>query len=497
MSDSRPPIYDDGGGLPDVERRLQRDQRDESAALDVKIRHHDRGPNYLVRRALAVGAGVLVVAGIAVGVGRLLGGGDDTSSGGIGSADWNTVVAIDTNVGTVVLSDAEGEETGRFRLGVQPILDSAVVDGAVIGVSADAMAVAELGSDVQPADIATVQIESTGELLRPSGTAQTLIAHDAALRRLVMVHAATREVLDTDLVDTVPGARYDLALARSDAAGRNVLVTDAGNFQSVLFSFDREQPSFFPGLALAVDDAFVVTAQNVGSNANVSVFDHEGESAASAQTPTVRAGMIGDGTAILVTVDGQILAMSLSNGEVTEIGSLAVGTVQSGHVAIRGDRLIVTGTDGTAVIGPDGAVIADLPAARPTTSGIDELAPRRAACLIVEREVAGEIVVVDLEDGTILAEALANPEVLSGASGCEPIVPTSAGYLALTADGVLNATVVGDVIAVSPDGRTIAAENANRLELLPRLESEPEPDDDPIAPIDIGRAGRVVTFADL
>ena len=32
------------------------------------------------------------------------------------------------------------------------------------------------------------------------------------------------------------------------------IVTDAGNFQSVLFSFDREEPSFFPGLALAVGD---------------------------------------------------------------------------------------------------------------------------------------------------------------------------------------------------------------------------------------------------
>ena len=61
------------------------------------------------------------------------------------------------------------------------------------------------------------------------------------------------------------------------ASGRDVLVTDTGNFQSVLFSFDRDEPSYFPGLALAVDGDLVVTAQNVGTNATVNAFDHTGE----------------------------------------------------------------------------------------------------------------------------------------------------------------------------------------------------------------------------
>ena len=40
---------------------------------------------------------------------------------------------------------------------------------------------------------------------------------------------------------------------RGAPSGRDVLITDSGNFQSVLFSFDRDEPSYFPGRALAVD----------------------------------------------------------------------------------------------------------------------------------------------------------------------------------------------------------------------------------------------------
>ena len=68
-------------------------------------------------------------------------------------------------------------------------------------------------------------------------------------------------------------------------SGRDVLVTDSGNFQSVLFSFDRDEPSFFPGLALAIDADLVVTAQNVGSDATINVFDHAGEPITTGRPP--------------------------------------------------------------------------------------------------------------------------------------------------------------------------------------------------------------------
>ncbi len=94
--------------------------------------------------------------------------------------DWNTAVSIDQNIGTVVLTDPKGEETGRFRLGIQSITDSAVIGSTVIAASTDNVAVADLSA---PEDIITIDIESAGELFRPSGTVATVIAPDTGRQR--------------------------------------------------------------------------------------------------------------------------------------------------------------------------------------------------------------------------------------------------------------------------------------------------------------------------
>lgn len=488
-------MYDDGGGLPDVARGEQRRSSSRGRDRYSPDEGFDDGPrgipNFLIRRAIVVGVVVVLIAGAAITAGKLLGRGASGSSSDFGHSAWNTVVLIDQNIGTVVLTNAKGEETGRFRLGIQSLTDSAVIGSTVIAASADSIAVVDLSA---PDDIVTIDIESAGELFRPSGTAATVIAPDTGSQRVVLVHGPTREVIDTADLDTVPGARYDLGLARSDPTGRNVLVTDSGNFQSVLFSFDRDAPSFFPGLALAVNDSIVVTAQNVGpANAEIKVFDHAGEAGISTQTASVRAGMIADGNVILVGVEGTIFSLSIASGEVTTLDSLSVGTVQSGDVAPRGDRLVVTGDEGTAVLDSNGVVIADLPDAQPTTTGIDKLAPRRSTCVILSRAATNEVMVVDLDDGTIRIEAITQSEVLAAVSGCQPVVPTSAGYLSLTQNAVHPVTLVGDVIAISPDGGTLVFENNNRLVLTQRA----VPDSDPDEPVDIGRAGRNVAFADL
>jgi hypothetical protein len=511
MSDSRPPIFDDGGGLPDVDRSRRRTgpgsapRRGSNIDVAPSARDSDdgddwRGPNYLVRRAIVVGLVLAVITVAAFLVGRAISSEDSGSGSGFGSAEWNRVVTVDNSAGTVVISDAQGEETNRFRFGLSSLTDTEIIGSTLISVDADALGVVQLDANAEITiedDVTTVEIASTGTLLRPSGSAQTVVAQNVSAGQLVMVHGPTGDVIDTSAVDTVPGARYDVAEARTEPDGRHVLVTDTGNFQSVLFSFDRDEPSFFPGLALAVNNDIVVTAVNVGTNANVAVFDHAGEPGVAAQTASVRAGMISGGKVILIGIDGEVLGLSLSSGDITELGSLSIGTVESGDVAVRGDRLIVVGALGTALIDTDGAIITELPGARPTTSGIDELAPHRTACLIVEREGAGEVAVVDLETGTVGVEALANPDVLATVDGCQPIVPTSAGYLSLTPEAVRSVILVGDVVAISPDGGTIGVEWANRLELFPRATSDTTDDDDEIEPVDVGRGSRDIFFANL
>jgi hypothetical protein len=497
MSDSRPPIFDDGGGLPDVDRSGRPAVR-ERDVWDEAGDDQWRSPNYLIRRATVVAVVVLVIAGIALLATRLLGGDESGNGSGKANANWNSIVTVDDSAGTVVIADANGGETNRFRLGLNALIDTELIGRTLVSTDADAVAIVQLDADadITTADITTIDIAASGALVRPSGTRQTTVATNAAAERLVLVHGPSAEVIDTAEAVTVPGARYDVGLAIAEPAGRHVLVTDSGNFQSVLFSFDRDEPSFFSGLALAVNDDIVVTAANVGTNANVAVFDHTGDPGVAARTDSVRAAMISDGAVILIGVDGEVLGLALSSGDVTEIGTLSIGTVESGHVSVGGNRLIVIGTEGTAIVDGEGTVLAELPGARPTVSGLDEVAPRSTTCLVVERATAGEIAVIDLELGTVGTEALASANVLSPIDGCRPVVPTSAGYIALDVDAVAPVTLVGDVVVLSPDGNTLAVERANRVELVPRSPAETD-DDDESEPVDVGRSGRTFFFADL
>jgi hypothetical protein len=83
-------------------------------------------------------------------------------------------------------------------------------------------------------------------VITPAGSALTMIAPRADAGRGVLVHGPSGDIIDTDSFAPVVGARYEFATSRSTPSGRDVLVTDSGNFQSVLFSFDPTSPRSFP-----------------------------------------------------------------------------------------------------------------------------------------------------------------------------------------------------------------------------------------------------------
>ncbi len=501
MSDPRPPLFDDGGALPNVDRNVRRSTGSyDAASADPRLdegRPDERHPNYLIRRIVAIGLVVAVVATAAIIAGRLLGGTDGANSSA-GGGSWDHVVTVEDVTGTVVVTNDSGEETTRFRFGIGPLIDSEVIGTNVVGLSDTTLALAPLDAgdtEASSAAIQTVGLDSTGVLIAPSGTVHTLIATNAAGDRVVLIHGPTGEVLDSATTSSIPGARYDLTQARSDPSGRNVLVTDVGNFQSVLFSFDREDVSFVSGLALAADDDALITAQNVGPNANVSFFDHAGVLAATAQTTSVRAGMVSSSGVILVGLDGEVLAMSPTDGAVAELATLTIGTIESGDVSTTGDRLIVTGTNGTAIINEAGDVVIEIPGGRPISSVLDPLASRGSGCLILDSSVDGEVLVTNLADGSVVAEAVADLNLLSDVTGCRPIVATQTGYTSLDDQGVHDVSTTGQVVGLSPDGGTVAVESAGRIELTVRMSAQNS--DDPAEPIDVGLAGRTMYFADL
>ncbi len=445
-------------------------------------------PNYLIRRAVVVGGVVAVLATASIVVGQLIGSGSDDSGSGAISTEWDRIVLVDDRTGRVVVDDADGSELFRIESGVRSPTASAIVGSSLLVASADEIGVVFLD------DVVVEEYDLGAEtIVRPAGSALTMIAPRTDGGRGLLVHGPSGDVIDTDTFAPVVGARYEFADARSSTSGRDVLLTDSGNFQSVLFSFDREEPSFFPGLALAVGADLVVTAQNVGNDATVSVFDHDGESVATGRTPSVRAGMITDSGVVLVTVDGGVVTMSTSDGEISDGAQLDIGTIESGDVATTGDRLVVTGALGTAVIDTEAAVVASVDGQRPAGAGRPQSG---STCLTTVTtattgdEADPQIAVIELTDGAVLVEAAGSEPLLTDASGCIAATSTADGYDLLSADGVRQFQTGDELLALALDGRSVVAERGSRLILLDTQTGDAASED----PIDLGPRGRSVHF---
>lgn len=458
-----------------------------------------RRPNYLARRAAVVGAAVVAVAVTAVVVGRIVGGGDDETATGAASSEWNRIVVVDQRSGDVVLFDEDGNGEEPIESLRNPA--GQVVVGSTMVVVGDAAT-----SVVDLDDGSTAEYELAGDdIVVPSGTTLTMIVPATDGGRAILVHGPSGETIDTDAA-TVTGARYDVTRAISSPTGRHVLMTDTGNFQTLLFSFDRDEPSYFPGLALAVDDHTVVTAQNVGADATINIFDHDGELLASGQTPSVRAAMLGGDVVQLVTAEGAVAAMSTSTGDLDEGIRLGVGAVESGTVLPTGDRLVVVGADGTQLIDAEGSSIAGLAGLRPfpdtgflrgstciTLSGTQDdatadepttdgdAAPGQAAVVLVDAR-SGDV-------GTPLQELPASID--QTADGCSLLVPADDGFAVVTMDEVVERPD-GEPVAIAPDGAAAVVDLDGDL-LLVTLADDGA--DEPKEPVDLGTSSnRVVSF---
>lgn len=506
-SDDRPGERADGVEAGAAENGRRR--RNRRTGTSSTTRH----PNYLFRRAVVVGGVVAVFAAGALVVTNLIGSGADSTTDGSASADWNRVVTLDDRTGTLVILDDEGEQLGRRDVGIRDATDLAVVDSTAVSGADGEATVVDLGADDDDPAPEPVAVGASG-ITRPSGSALTMITPATAAGRGLIVHGPSGERLDTDTFAPVAGARYELGAARSDPSGRHLLVTDSGNFQSVLFSFDREEPSYFPGLALAVDGDAVVTAQNVGNDATVSVFDHTEESLGSARTPSVRAALLTDDSVRLVTVEGRILDLDIDSGDTEEGEELGIGTVTQGHVGTAGDRLVVVGSDGTAVVADDGSVVGTYPGLLPRETAAST-APLGTRCLALGVVSGDDVVVVDTTNGDVIAEARSAGTVHPSADGCTVVADAADGVDVLTADGVRRIEVAGTIVALSPDATRIVVERDGRHLLTPldttgdvntddgttdsAGATDATDDEDPSEPagVDIGPSGRLVAFTDL
>ncbi len=477
---SGPNLFDDEDGL-EPGQRSDAPEPSDAATDQVDVTQRRRpSPNYLIRRAVVVGGVVAVLATASIVIGQLIGSGANETTSGAISAEWNRIVLVDDRTGRVVVNDADGDELSRIESGVRTPNASAIVGSTLIVAGDDGVSVVDIDNE----SIEEFEL-SANTIVKSAGSALTLIAPRPDGGRALLVHGPSSDVIDTDTFATVVGARYEFADSLSAPTGRHVLVTDSGNFQSVLFSFDRDEPSFFPGLALAVDTDLVVTAQNVGSDATINVFDHTGEPLATGRTPSVRAGLISGSDVVLVTVDGEVLIMSSSNGDVADATQLDIGTIESGEVTTSGDRLVVTGTSGTAIVDGEGAVVVTFDDQTPV-SGQPPAGSTCIATITAPDETDAQIAVVDVGTGDVLVEAAGTEPVLADAAGCSVAVQTTDGFDLLHSSGVQQFQNGDTLLAVSLDGIDIATERGGRIVVFDR--------DIPDETTDLGPRGRTVHF---
>ena len=487
--------------LPHARGDVSENASDGDAASATPGDPFDQEPNYLIRRGIAVGAVVAAIAAGAIFIGGMVDQNDDTTGTGAADSDWNTIVLLDQRSGQVILADENGDEQSRFASGVTNPTDALAVGSTLVVVSADAVSIVEVS------DESTQELEldggSTGVLM-PSGSALTVLTATANGDRAVFAHGPSGDVLDTETFAPIAGARYDITSTVATPGGRDLLVTDSGNFQSVLFSFDRDEPSYFPGRSLAIDDLLVVTTQNVGTEANITVFDHDGSSVTDARAPSVRAAMISGDSVILITVDGEILELATPKGTTASVATLDIGTIQTGYVSPSGDRLVVVGEAGSAIVDDSGAVLGTFSDTLPLDVGIDELAPRTSTCVAFKSAADSGLVIASLEDASIVAEATADVPMLPSVDGCTVVASTESGLSVIDPNGLAERGADGDLLALTPDGQGAVTESTSGRLLLTDLTvtpdasvpgtSAPGSPRDETGTIDLGPATRLVLF---
>lgn len=463
--------------------RAQRSGTDDRSHSGPAERHGEtQEPNYWFRRAVLIGGVVAVIAAGAFLVVNLREPSSGADSNGSIGADWNRLALTDERSGRIIVENASGEEVGRTDTGVRPITSSSVVGPTGLVVGSPGAAIVDLSNETAE----TIEIDAA-PIVAPAGSALTMIAPSTDGSRGVLVHGPTGDRLDTAEFAPIVGTRFDFEQSRSTPSGRSVLVTDSGNFQSVLLSFDRDQPSYFLGRALAIDDDIVVTLQNVGAEATILVFDHDGETITSGRTSSVRAGMVVDDAVQVVTAEGEILTMSATSGDTETVDQLDIGTIESGVVAASGEVLIVVGASGTALVGPDGQTIASFEDSRP----FDEAwSTRSATCVVLTDSTTDTVVAAELATGAIRAEATTTTPITASADGCTLGVPTWNGEVqVISGDDAVSIDTEGELVALAPDASSIAVDIDGRLVLIEV--------DDPSDETDLGPSSRSIAFSEI
>lgn len=360
---------------------------------------------------------------------------------------WNAIAEVNPSSGAIRIVDTNGEETATVPASGR-VTDVFADGGRLALVGEGQLAFAEAGGG----DPNVVVVDFNLDVARlPSDPAFVLAGAPSAGGNLVLVDAARGTTFDVGALASMRNPLIFPDSIRSDPDGDAWAVGDSRDFQTVVIRADRDDAAFYPGAPLAIGGDLVATSQNVGSSAEIGLFDAAGERVASFTSARPAGGVISDGRLVFVTVDGTVLAASEGDDEAEELGALTLPAADAVHTvsAVRdGTRLVVAGDRFQAAIDLDGDVLFQ------TTFADDIVAPLASArwrCMPVGGSATAHSI-VDLADGTVLADLDGRNINAVSADGCAAQVARGSTRVLVNRDGRTVLPTAVRSAALSPDG---------------------------------------------
>lgn len=420
-------------------------------------------PNYLIRRALVVGAGVLAVALVAAGAGLLIGGGGNGDSTSSADDQWDTTVVL-TRTEVQLLDRDSGDEIDTFESTVDLLDAQSLVAGDVLVTMTDDGVIGLLDLNAGTSRRGRSGEEET--LIASPDNPKIAIASPDAGGDMTIIDTVGRNVFSVADVAGLDNPLIFSSDVHVNASGSHVAVPVPNAFQSFVIDIAEETSDAFAGRVIAISDELVVTEQPAGEEAEIEIHELDGERLASVDVPTPRASLLTkDGSLLIVATDGSIRTVS-SDGTVDEVDAItgedgAALDIKSGFAALGGTRLVLFGgTDDTVVVLDENGTVLG------SASGVITTNPTRATrCVIVGGgSTAQPSTVLDLDDGSVVTTIERGLPAATSIDGCTVALIGSPDNL--VTDGEVVAIETRSIEEVAPDGSTIVVLDGRDTELV-------------------------------
>lgn len=439
---------------------------DDKAPTGRRRRPH---PNYTARR-VAVGSAALAVVAVVAVAALVLGGSDDDDSVAI-EPGWDVLVDVTRSSGEVVVLDDDGEEIDRFD-GLGRVSDVHVRESHIALVGTDRVVLRGLDDDDDD-EPTTVDIDRASAVVRHlSNRSFTLLVTPDVGGEIVVIDAIDGTVTE---IGARAGQSSPLLLAetlRADPDADRFAVGDGRNFQTIVVDVDPDaEPAFFPGVPMALDDDLVVTSTNVGSTAELGIFDGDGERQALVPSERPITGVLDDGRFVYVTEEGLLLAVAAGTDEPTELADLDVRGITRVTPTLDGRRFVVTGAQQVVVADLDGDIVHEGELGEDAELAMADLQPWTTwRCLPVVGEYEGDEddggEIVDLDSGEVVAEIPPGEIESITTDGCGVHVRTATANVIATRTGTYDAGESVRSIVLAPDGTAAVVVAGGTTELV-------------------------------